>query len=77
MKEEPYKVTKIHESEKVYTIEELYKTFENYIKKEEEINVKFESDVKLHRNYQEVNRLDFKDIIIRAFNSVGRSCEFD
>jgi hypothetical protein len=79
MKEEPVMIKAIEETKQEYTLEELEEKFKDYLPKEKpSLKKLFETNgVKLNPVYQEVDRIDFQDLIKRAFASMGRKCEFD
>ena len=80
MKEEPYPITKMYESNKRYTIEMLEEKFLQFCSKKKETQVRKDYDTTLYdKTYQfrEIDRLDFKEVVVRAFWSVWRNCEFD
>lgn len=81
MKEEPYPITVKNYSDRDITIEEMEKAFASYIPQKAEFNREMpqreQRELQTSKQYQEVERLDFKEVIIRAFGAVGRSCEFD
>lgn len=73
MKEEPYMVKVIQKNNVVYTIDEIIKAFD----------IKFDQPVApIQKSFTDpislaIDRLDFRDIIIKAFQYVGRNAEFD
>lgn len=79
MKEEPYMVTKIFGSDKRYTIDEMEEKFSMFCKQERKVEKKDYDTTMFDKTYQfrEIERLDFKDVVIKAYWSVGRNCEFD
>lgn len=79
MKAEPYMVTStVNDVE--YEFQYLWDIFSKWIPTPE-LKEKYVSEyigqVNKSKKYQEMLDLDFKDLIKRAFASVGRSCEFD
>jgi hypothetical protein len=80
MKEEPYPITVKPYCNDLYTLEKLELIFWNYIKKEmftRQMSFRQEREIKKTKQYEEVQRLDFKEVISTAFGAVGRKCEFD
>jgi len=81
MKGEPYPITVKTYSDRDITIEEMEQAFGSYIPQKAEFNREMpqreQREMQTSKQYQEVERLDFKEVIIRAFWAVGRSCEFD
>jgi len=78
MKEEPYPITKIHETDNVFTIDSLEEKFLKFCPKEVERKQDYNTkQYDTTRQYKEIERLDFKEVIMAAFGSVWRSCDFD
>ncbi|MFH2018625.1 MAG: DnaB-like helicase C-terminal domain-containing protein, partial [bacterium] len=73
-KEEPYLCDFIHKSNKKYSYEELQKFFPF---EEKEYFTKKINTANLGLIDREIENIDFKELIIRAFNSVGRQASFD
>lgn len=77
MKQEPFPVTEKYKDNFVYTLEDLEKAFVPFAKKTQPPPpVK-----KLHSGLDEISlaidAIDFQELIIRAFASIGRSASFD
>jgi len=79
MKEEPYMVTKFYESDKRYTIDEMEDKFASFCKQERKVERKDYDTTMFDKTYQfrEIERLDFQEVVVRAYGSVGRSCTID
>jgi len=77
MKQEPFMCEMIYWEGKKYTLEEMENIFKDYIPKEEKKVKKIYNTDNQTKQFQEIDRLDFEDVVIKAFQSVGRSCEFD
>ncbi len=76
MKEEPYLVTVKQKEGFVYTLESLEDSFREYIKHEEKVFKK--TDVsRLDDLSRAIELLDFQEVVVRAFSSIGRRAEFD
>jgi len=75
-KEEPFMVQKIHESEKFYTLDQLKTRFWKDPTPPAKHEV-FDREVSLSHQYSEVEKIDFQDLIVKAFGSIGRSAYFD
>jgi len=67
----------IHELNLSYTLDEIYRKVESYIPKQENYEKKINNDVEKIRQIQEIENLDFQQVIIKAFGAVGRSASFD
>lgn len=77
-KEEPYLCKVIYQSKKIYKLEDLEKLFP-YEEQKKEIaeltqRMNFENSNPV---FNAIEKLDFKELIIRAFTSVGRPVTFD
>lgn len=73
-KEEPFLVKFCHEApETSYTLDELKTVFYLEQKKYEPMNVNFEKNGLI----LEVDKIDFRTLITKSFNSIGRQVEFD
>ena len=76
MKSEPYKCTvEVIDTER-YPLEMIRKAFP-YEEPKEEPKARTVGQKVHNPNFDAIERIDFKEIIIRAFNSVGRTAEFD
>ena len=75
MKEEPYMVTVSNKTEKEYDLDYLFKAFPKT--KVEDVDYKPVNINSPSKQYDEIDRIDFQEIIIRAFSYVGRSASFD
>lgn len=73
MKSEPYLCTVSRLSNMKNSLEDLAEAFPY----EEKIQPKIQIEHKEGATYSEIDRLDIKDLIIRAFRESGRSAEFD
>ena len=73
-KEEPYLCSLMHKSEKLYSYETL---IEKFPFEEKVTPVLRQNDYILGPIDQAIQELDFQELIIRAFSSVGRKAEFD
>jgi len=71
MKGEPYPITVKTYSDRDITIEEMEQAFGSYIPQKAEFNREMpqreQREMQTSKQYQEVERLDFKEVIIRAF----------
>ncbi len=78
MKEEPFMVEAKEKESFVYTLEEVEKAFEKWLPPLESERVfKPVDKSKLDSLSLAIDRLDFQEVIIKAFSSVGRSASFD
>lgn len=78
MKQEPYLVTIKQRESFVYSLDEIEKAFEKFLPVEEP--EKFYKPVdksRLDSLSLAIDRLDFQEVIIKAFSSIGRRAEFD
>lgn len=79
MKADPYMVT-AKENDVEFEFQQLRDVFSERIptpKQTQQTTDAYVTNVKRSKKYDEVERLDFQEIIKRAFASIGRSCEFD
>ncbi len=80
MKEEPYMVKKVIETDKEYTIEQLEKIFVKQEIKAPVMKAPISNAIppmKKLEQYDVINDLDFFTVIEKAFSSVGRTVELD
>ena len=75
MKEEPYMCEIVYKSDNKYTIAELTEKFP-YID-DEPVYVAPTTEAHLSPVDLAMNNLDIKDIVVKAYNSTGRTAEFD
>lgn len=76
MKEEPYMVTVQKISDTSYCLDDFIGKFGiDVIIPQPVYEVK--RDIPTTQVFQEIESLDFRDVVIRAFAGIGRSCEFD
>jgi len=75
MKEEPYLCEIIYDSERVYTLDQMKSVFWSEEKKQV-IQTK-EVNFNLSPIDRDIQRLDIKDVTVKAFRSTGRQAEFD
>ena len=79
MKEEPYLITTTT-TDVEYEFEQLWDTFSKFIptvEQKKKTTSEYVWTVRKSKKYEEIERLDFQEIIIRAFAAMNRSCEFD
>lgn len=77
MKEEPFLCKVIAEESFKYRLEDLEKTFKDFIKAEKVQTWEKPMSRKLDDLSLAIDRLDIQDVAKKAFSSIGRSCEFD
>lgn len=75
-KEEPFMVKKVYESKKKYKLEDLEKIFP-YEEKQAPIYIPKESETSSNPYFNAIQQIDFPELIIKAFASVGRPVSFD
>ena len=75
-KEGPYLCKVIHKSEKKYSLKEMEEIFPFEEKKQVIIqNVK--NEINLNPVFDEIEKIDFQELVIKAFAAVGRPVSFD
>ena len=71
MKEKPYPITKLHETDKRFKLSDLEAKFLQFcpkkVERKQDYNTK---QYDTTHQYREVERLDFKEVIMSAFGSV-------
>jgi len=77
MKWKPYMCKLLQDEDREYELEDMEKIFLDYIPKEKKVEKRTTDDTNKTQQYMAVENLDFKEVIIRAFSSMNRSCEFD